>query len=809
MAAAGQRVRCSRGALLLAAACWAAVLPAAGAGLLSQPRFQKLSSSIAALLNASEPLEGVERARAIVNWTVSADDSPVGIVMAGATLQNAGVLNRTTGDDGALDQWKGKVPDAAKAAVDEAIQEVMDDDPDNTASMGVPREESSTYRELQDVVAKAKSLTVNTLPGLSGIGDGGSASAKANKKAEAQAEAAAVMAASEAAVADTYDMPPPPEGISDAPFARKKGGFGVLARQKRIVSGHPAPMVKVLATTHRIKGPSHADLTRRKARAGHSSAVKGALSSPLGRLTSLEEVDPDAPTPADVKLEEEKPPCAPGTTGPDGGPCEPCPKNTYKDVEGSGECSACPDGTRTARVGTTSLKDCWDGPMDLESPMGMVMAGPKLSDPDIQNKSMSSEAMKLWKARVGAAAKQAVQEVKDELISDDVLGVKGGHGQTARELDDVVAKARYLTKRMGDVQLGGDQAMSAKNKAEAQADAVALMAAHEAAVADSYVDDDDSGPLNRKGEILYPFGHHDMHKERGENIGYPGGNRPYYARRGQDEHVGDYLHADVGGPTHAYYESASMKAEGAARMQSLDALWEGVPPDQDPQVSQDAWVGGVPGLSPEKQQILEHNVEHQFLSANNGPVSLGAVATGSSAGAAGAGFTGVADSSVWHPSWVAASDSSIAAPSPTFADIKASPTSYSKANKAGDRIAKQEAAAMTPPGSGMRGPPGDTHAAAATGQASTSGCSTEQVSLCNAGCESKLNLELQTIDTDVTNSQRKSSCMAKCLGPCAKELGFEAAVSPVHHSCDTWLSPVAPLRLSDDSHIMRGGHLIP
>lgn len=191
--------------------------------------------------------------------------------------------------------------------------------------------------------------------------------------------------------------------------------------------------------------------------------------------------------------------------------------------------------------------------------------------------------------------------------------------------------------------------------------------------------------------------------------------------------------------------------------------------------------GGVPGLSPEQQQVLEHNVEHQFLSANDGPVSLGAVATGSSAGAAGAGFTGVSDASVWHPSWVAASDSSIASPSPTFADIKAPATSYSKANRAGDRIAKQEAAAMTPPGSGMRGPPGDTQASAA-GAASASGCSTEQVSLCNAGCESKLNLELQTIDPDVTDKQRKTKCMSKCLGPCAKELGFEAAVTR-HHLC--------------------------
>lgn len=583
-----------RNARLVVVVYWAAtVVSVASAGWLSPPRRQQLSSSIAALMNASEPLHGVDKARAIVNWTVSADDSPLGIVMAGAALQNPGVLNRTTGEDGSLDMWKGKVPDAARAAVDEAIQEVMDDDPDNVASIG---KDSSTYRELQDVVEKAKSLTVKGLPGLSGIAAGGAASARANRKAEAQAEAAAIMAASEAAVADTYDMPPPPQAISDAPFARKTNRHGILEKQKRIVTRQTTPLVKVLATTRRIKGPSHSALTRRQAMAekGSEGAVKRVLSSSPVLLMSLDEVDPDAPTAAEARLEEEKPPCAAGTTGPDGGPCVPCPKNTYKDVEGSDECTACPDGTRTAQVGTASLKDCWDGPMDLESPMGIVMAGPKLSDPDIQNKSMSSEAIKLWKAKVGDAAKKAVEEVKDELISDDVLGVRGGHGQTAKELDDVVAKARYLTKRMGDVSLGGDASLSAKKKAEAQADAVAFMAAHEAAVADSYVDGDDSGPLKRKGEILYPFGHHDMHQERGENIGYPGGNRPYYARKGDSEHVGDYLDGDVGGPSHAYYEPASMHARGAARLQSLDALWEGVPPDQDPKVTQSEWVGGGP-----------------------------------------------------------------------------------------------------------------------------------------------------------------------------------------------------------------------
>jgi len=706
--------------LLLVAACVAAALSAAGAHR----------------INATEPLEGVDAAQAIVTWPLKADDSPVGIVMAGATLGNRDVLSRAMGDDGALEMWKGKSKAAAKAAVDEVVDEVMQDDP-HDALLG---QQSSTYKELQAVLAKAKALTIK----VPSIGDGGAASATASSKGEAQAEAAAIMASSEAAVTEAYDMPPPPEAAEDAPFARK----ALLNKQKRALSGRQTPTRIVNSDGEGVVG-----------------SFKRALSAPLARLMSLLD-------------EDESPPCGLGTSGPDGGPCEICPKNTYKDVEGSDECSACPDGTRTAKEGRTSLEDCWDGPMDLESPMGMVMAGPNLADPDVLNKSVTSGAIELWKGKVSGAAKKAVEEVQEEVMDDDLLGVKGAGSQTARELSDVVARARSLTKKMGKVELGGEWAWSAKKKAEAQADAVAFMAAHEAVVADSYVDDDDRGLLNRKSEILYPFGHHNMHKEHGENIGYPGGNRPYYARDNQNEHVGQYLNANVGGPTHAYYESARRAggevirpAAMQARLQSLDALWEGIPPDSDgtDEASKSVWIGAVSGQSPMKAQMMEHNLEHQFLSSSNGPIALGAVATGSSSGAAGAAFTGVADSNVWHTSWISSSDSSIAAPSETFAKPSAS-TSYSKASKAGDRIAQQEAAALTPPGSGMRGPP-EVHAQAS----SASGCSTEQIGLCHAGCDSKLNLEMQAVDPEYTSKHKwNKSCMSKCLGPCAKELGFEA-----------------------------------
>jgi hypothetical protein len=787
---------------LLAVACVAAILSAAAAG------------NVTALHNVSGTLTGVDAARAIVTWPLKADDAPMGIVMAGGTLGNNDVMSRATGDDGSLDQWKGKAKDAAKAAMDEVIEEVMEDDPDDVSSLG---KDSSTYKELQYVADKAKKLTVK----VAKIGDGGAASASANQKAEAQAEAAAIMAASEAAVTEAYDMPPPPEAAEDAPFARKKTHAGVLKSQKRavsrpgskiaVVASHrirTTPMVKVLATTHKVKGPTHHGLTRKRdvksGGGGVVSALNRVLSAPLARLMSLDEEDADAPTDeeaaredaGDAALEEDEPPCAIGTFGPDGGPCSLCPKDTYKDVEGPDECTVCPEGTRTAQEGTSALKDCWDGPMDLESPMGMVMAGPKLSDPEILNKSITSGTIDVWKGKVKDAAKNAVKEVQEEMMEDDLLGVQGENGQTAKELKAVVEKARSMTKKMGNVELGGEWAWSAKKKAEAQADAVAFMAAHEAAVADSYVDDPDNAlPLNRKEEVMYPTGHHNMHQERGEDIGYPGGNRPYYAWKGEEEHVGDFPDSSVGGGSKAYYDAA-MRSKGAmmkqarlkakawtpARLQSLDALWEGIPPDSDglirtdPQVDQNVWIGAVAGESPQREQMMEHNLQHSFLAGNtNGPVSLGAVATGSSSGAAGAGFTGVSGS-VWHSSWIASSDSSIAAPSPTIAHMKAtgSTTKYSKATKAGDLIAQQEAAALTPPGSGMRGPP--TQASAAS--SSTSGCTSDQITLCHAGCDSKLNLEMQSADPEYSSQHKwKTNCMSKCLGPCAKELGFAAHVS--------------------------------
>ena len=56
------------------------------------------------------------------------------------------------------------------------------------------------------------------------------------------------------------------------------------------------------------------------------------------------------------------PPCDPGHTGPDGGPCEECPEGTYKEVEGSDSCLACPANTHAPKASTAaSACECNEG----------------------------------------------------------------------------------------------------------------------------------------------------------------------------------------------------------------------------------------------------------------------------------------------------------------------------------------------------------------------------------------------------------------------------------------------------------------
>jgi hypothetical protein len=85
-----------------------------------------------------------------------------------------------------------------------------------------------------------------------------------------------------------------------------------------------------------------------------------------------------------------------------------------------------------------------------------------------------------------------------------------------------------------------------------QADAAALMAAHEAEISDAWVDTDDAGAgpgsdagAYGKREQRAPgeaFGHREEREERAhaQRIGFPGGNRPYYARPSEEEHIGVY-----------------------------------------------------------------------------------------------------------------------------------------------------------------------------------------------------------------------------------------------------------------------------
>jgi hypothetical protein len=109
--------------------------------------------------------------------------------------------------------------------MEEVIEEIMQDNPDSVSSLG---KEASTYKELQAVMEKAKRLAVK----VPNIAEGGAASAKANSKAEYQAAAVAQIAASEADIAEAYDMPPPPEAASAAPFARKRSHVGINEHQR-------------------------------------------------------------------------------------------------------------------------------------------------------------------------------------------------------------------------------------------------------------------------------------------------------------------------------------------------------------------------------------------------------------------------------------------------------------------------------------------------------------------------------------------------------------------------------------------------
>ena len=252
-------------------------------------------------------LTGVDAGRAIVTWPLKADDSPVGIIMAGSVLGNQAVLEKALGEDGTLSDWKAQSKKAATASVQEAMEEIIDDDPFENR----PGQRAVDEHELRDVVAKAQRLAYPA----GDIASGGEETGQAHHVANAEAQAAAVMAANEAAVVDTYDMPHPPEAANDKPFAHKSGRAGIFRTQKRVVSGSrnwagvvaprvKGPKIKVLSITHKVKGPSQHELMKRFVKP-HSARVAGGLKrelrAPSVRLQSLLQQGDDAADRADAE----------------------------------------------------------------------------------------------------------------------------------------------------------------------------------------------------------------------------------------------------------------------------------------------------------------------------------------------------------------------------------------------------------------------------------------------------------------------------------------------------------------------------
>ena len=244
-------------------------------------------------------LTGVDAGRAIVTWPLKADDSPVGIIMAGSVLGNQAVLEKALGEDGTLSDWKAQSKKAATALVQEAMEEIIDDDPFENR----PGQRAVDEHELRDVVAKAQRLAYPA----GDIASGGEETGQAHHVANAEAQAAAVMAANEAAVVDTYDMPHPPEAANDKPFAHESGRAGIFKTQKRVsgssnwpgvmASRVKGPKIKTLSLTHKVKGPSQHELIQRFVKPDSARVAGGwkrALSAPSARLQSLLQEGDDA-----------------------------------------------------------------------------------------------------------------------------------------------------------------------------------------------------------------------------------------------------------------------------------------------------------------------------------------------------------------------------------------------------------------------------------------------------------------------------------------------------------------------------------
>mmetsp|Transcript_27257 Transcript_27257/g.89017 ORF Transcript_27257/g.89017 Transcript_27257/m.89017 type:complete len:776 (+) Transcript_27257:63-2390(+) len=311
------------------------------------------------------------------------------------------------------------------------------------------------------------------------------------------------------------------------------------------------------------------------------------------------------------------------------------------------------------------------------------------------------------------AATNAPENVVDEIVEDDPLG----HAEvTRKELNEVLRKARTLVKKSKIVT--GESAEEARQIASQQADAGALIAANEAAVADAY----------DVASVTAP--------------------RPF-ARKIPDDGRVRFVNAGKGGAT---VKGSALTSEDA-RFQLLSASSTRDKTNQE-------WAGVLNGAVQEQTtQQLEHNLQHEFLSEN------------SADGKKGTGFTGVSDGPVWHADWTASATKNIKSTKPKSECVDVSCFDLKTQDVAS--VARKES--NIPPGIGMRGIPSGAAASSkesnpsdGNAKSAVNGCMPEQITLCKAGCVSRGNLEMGS------DQSADRTCVSKCLGPCSTALGFDA-----------------------------------
>eukprot|EP00960_Hanusia_phi_P006555 187539-Hanusia_phi.AAC.1 len=308
-------------------------------------------------------------------------------------------------------------------------------------------------------------------------------------------------------------------------------------------------------------------------------------------------------------------------------------------------------------------------------------------------------------------SKAAPEDVIDEIVEDDPLG----HADVNRkELTEVLRKARDLAKKLPGTT--GDSSQFSQQIAEQEADAGALIAANEAAVADAY------------------------------DVAAVHAPRPFARGISRDGYV-RYAH---GTKPPVIMHGSALKSQ-RARLQLLSSKMDG---------TNQEWAGVLNGAAQERNtQELEHNLQHDFLTEN------------AAEGKAGTGFTGVSDGPVWHADWTASATKNAESTKSKKECVDVSCFDLQTADVA--NVARKES--NIPPGIGMRGlPSGDAvssrepNSAEGDVKAAVNGCMPEQITLCKAGCISRGNLEVGKEEL------ADRTCVSKCLGPCSTALGFDA-----------------------------------